>query len=133
MTPALAQVLVFCWAVTWAATVPSPVRVCAAKWKESAVPQMSPPPPTSVQVPPGDRLSEPAGRAPPMSAQLHPDGQRPGGGVSPGVMATESRVTAEPVPWAWDVIPNPASRVPVMARAWVDPGTRVQVVPSGDE
>ncbi len=83
MTPALAKALVFCWLTMWAVTEPSAARVWFTRWKASAVVQMSPPPPTSDQVPLVDRLSWPGGRAPPMSLQLHPAGQTPGGAEAP--------------------------------------------------
>ena len=41
----------FCWLVMWAVTEPSAARVWLTRWKASAVVQMSPPPPTSDQVP----------------------------------------------------------------------------------
>jgi len=59
-------------------------------------------------------------------------GQAPGGGTSPALTATESRVTADPAPWLCEVIANPASSGPVMVSAWVEPGIAVQVLPSGE-
>ncbi len=71
ITPALAHGSVACCAVTCALTVPSLLSVCQAKWNASAVPQMSPPPPISFQVPELVSWSWPGGSAPPMSAQVH--------------------------------------------------------------
>ena len=83
MTPALAQTLVFDWAVTWAVTVPSAARVWLTRWKESAVSQMSPPPPLTDQVEPVS-VCWPAGNGPPMSEQVQPVGQAGGGGGGGG-------------------------------------------------
>ena len=58
------RALAICCDVTWALTVPSPLRFCDTRWKESEVLQMSPPPPTPLQVPSADRLSWPTGRGP---------------------------------------------------------------------
>ena len=130
--PALAQALGELSDTTRVLRLPSPARLCQAKWKASAVPKMSAPPPWMVQVPPL-RLCDPAGEAVPMSPQVQPAGQtKAGGGTSPGVTATESKVTVPPTPWAWEVRANPARRVPGTARTTVDPGTAVQVVPSGE-
>src|SRR5579863_7729451 len=132
MGPAFAHALVFCWAVMCAVTDPSAGNDWDTKWNESAVPQMSPPPPTSVQVP-LDSVSWPAGSAPPMSVHVHTPGHTPGGrGGSALETPTLSRVTADPTPWLWEVMPNPARTAPGMAMAWVEPGMAVQWVPSGD-
>ncbi len=75
----------------------------------------------------------PTGVTAPMSAQLQPVGQtRVGGGNSPAVTATVSRVTAEPVPWACEVMARPANSGWGRFSSRVEPGTRVQVTPSGD-
>src|ERR1700688_1670681 len=95
MGPALAQALVFCWDVTWAVTEPSALNAWETKCSESAVPQMSPPPPTSFHVPPLVSWSWPGGRAPPMSPQDHAAGQVFGGGCEPASSATLSKVVVD--------------------------------------
>ena len=132
ITPAFAQPSLFVCAVTSAETPPSPGSDCQTKWKESEVPQMSPPPPEMVQALP-DKDWLPVGAAFPMSLQDHPAGQaaRPGGGTSLDVIDTLLSVTAEPVPWSWEVIANPASKGWGRLRAVVEPGTAVQVFRRG--
>ena len=69
----------------------------------------------------------------PMSEQLQVAGQLiDEGGNEPGVTATVSRVTAEPVPWLWEVTARPARRGWGRVSTWAEPGTRVQVTPSGE-
>ncbi len=51
ITPALAWVPELDWVTTRACTVPSPVRGCETNRNWSAVPEMSDPPPDTVQVP----------------------------------------------------------------------------------
>ena len=93
---------------------------------------MSPPPPVTDQVP-LDRFWPPGpGVTVPMSAQFQLDGQMPGGANSVAVTSTELSVTAEPVPWLCEVMAKPASSDPFMDSTCVDPGTAVQVLPSGD-
>src|ERR1700688_2257192 len=132
MGPAWAHGWVFCCAFTWAVTAPSAGSDCDTKWKESADVQMSPPPPTSVQVP-LDTESCPAGSGPPMAVHDHGPGQTPGGsGGSTLDAPTVSRVTVDPMAWLCEVIPNPARTAPGMTMAWAEPGTAVQLTPSGD-
>src|SRR5271166_1985152 len=132
MRPAFSQALGELSDAARAVIEPSAARVCQTKWKESVVPQMSAPPPWIVQVPP-DNVWAPVGDGLPMSPHVHPLGQdSPGGGYSVALTATESRVTAPATPWLWEVRANPPSTGPVMGRATVEPGTAVQLVPSGE-
>src|SRR2546430_17700612 len=108
MTPALAQPWVFPWAPTRALAVPSPATFCDSKRNWSPVPQMSPPPPCTVQLP----LSSdwvPAGVAPPISAHVHPLGQVNGGGGAVGASATSPNATVLSVPELCAVTARPAS------------------------
>src|SRR5215472_12901474 len=111
MTPALAQGLVADWEVTRAVTGPSPAIDCEMKWNWSLVPQMSPPPPWTVQVPGPSSVWAPAGTAPPTSVQVQPFGQSAGGGGAPAATATLSNVTALVVPELCEVTARPASIV----------------------
>ncbi|HEY7199659.1 MAG TPA: hypothetical protein VIC57_05585 [Candidatus Dormibacteraeota bacterium] len=61
---------------TRALTVPSPASDWETRWNWSAVPQMSPPPPCTLQTLPA-RPWLPASSGPPMSAHAHPAGQPP--------------------------------------------------------
>src|SRR5579862_459478 len=110
-------------------TLPSPLSDCDTMWNSSEVPQMSPPPPTSLHTPP-DSESEPGGAGPPMSWHVHAEGH-PGDDAAV-LTDTVSSVTAEPVPWLWEVMAKPASRGSLRDSTTVEPGTAVHVVPSGD-
>src|SRR3954469_12860491 len=131
MTPAFAHALLTVCDRSRALTTPSPVNACDTKWNSSERSQMSPPPPSSVQVP-DDSVCAPGGVAPPTSSHCQPVGQMPGGATEPGATATESSVTAPPTPSWCDVIANPASSEPVMFSATADPGTAFHVTPFGD-
>src|SRR5579863_7808179 len=110
MSPPLAHALDDVCEKTRAVMLPSAARGCHTKWNASALPQISEPPPVTLHVLPC-RSWAPSGVAAPMSAQLQAVGQEnPGGGYSVAATDTESRVTAEPTPWLWDVTANPASK-----------------------
>src|SRR5215471_2276978 len=128
MTPVLAQGSVLAWDSTRALTVTSPVTGCEAKWNWSEVPQMSPPPPCTVQVPPVT-VWPPAGVAPPTSAQVQPPGQLM---VEPAVTATLSKVTVLPAAVLCEVTARPASIDPLTLIDIAEPPSAVQVAPSID-
>src|SRR5580700_2234076 len=111
--------------------VPSPVAGSSTKRNWSLVPQMSPPPPATVHAPDA-RFCPPAGVAPPMSPQVQPAGQSPGGADAPLVTARWSKTIWLLTVWLLESPPQPASKVPGIASATVDPATTVHVVPSLD-
>ena len=122
ITPALAQALVVCWEVTWAVTVPSAASGSVTRWKASAVPQMSPPPAVSVHDPLTTE-SWPGGRAPPMSLQLHPLGQRRGGACSVACWTTLSKVATVRLSELLASLASPATNGPGRVRATWELGT----------
>src|SRR5260221_13713343 len=87
MTPALAQPSVLVCEVTCALAPPSPGRFWESKWNWSAVPQMSPPAPCTVQTPFATSCV-PARAGLPMSWQVQPAGAAPGGGGALVAVAT---------------------------------------------
>src|ERR1700682_1233351 len=111
--------------------VPSADAGLERKRNWSLTPQMSPPPPCTVQMP-LTTFWPPAGVAPPMSLQPQPTGHRPGGAGAPAVTAIPSMVTCALLVWLYESAPQPASRVPGMEKDTVEPDTGVQVTPSGD-
>src|ERR1041385_8061313 len=131
MTPALAQPSVLVCAVTRALTVPSPGSGCETNRNWSLVPQMSPPPPCTVHVPPFSDWV-PAGVAPPTSAHVHPLGHAPGGGGALLVRPTASNVTVLSASVSCDVTARPPSMPPLRPSVTVEPATGVHVLPSLD-
>src|SRR4030088_2885600 len=117
MTPALAHGSLLPWATTLALTAPFPASGCETRWNWSAVPQMSPPPPSTVHVPLTSTWS-PDGVAPPASPQLQPPGQRTGGGGAVVATLTVSNVTVVVVAVLWDVAAMPASTWPPVPSTW---------------
>src|SRR5258706_7428368 len=87
MTPALAQPSVLVCEVTCALAAPSPGRFWESKWNWSAVPQMSPPAPCTVQTP-FVTSCVPASAGLPMSWQVQPAGHAAGRGGAPVAIAT---------------------------------------------
>src|ERR1041385_5272783 len=120
MTPALAQPLVLPWATTRALTVPSAATFCDAKRNWSAEPQMSPPPPWTVHVPPLV-VCVPAGGAPPMSWHTHRAGQGPGNPPAP--IATPLNVTVDTASVLCEVTARPARSEPLMPSDTPEPAT----------
>src|SRR5206468_6848945 len=102
-----------------ALTVPSPASGCDTKWNWSPVPQMSPPPPCTVQVEPF-RDCVPAGVAPPTSAHVHPLGQALGGGGALLATLTVSSTTVPSVFATCELTAIPASIGPDGPRSTVD-------------
>ncbi len=130
ITPAFAHADVLVCEIARATIDPSVGSVCQAKWNASAVDQMSPPPPWTVQVP---AVSDCAPVTPvePMSAQVQPVGHAPGGGPAlPSV--TVSKVTVLSWLVLWDVTARPARIVPVRPRLTLALGMGVQLSPSLD-
>src|SRR5262249_58629111 len=74
MTPALAHGSVLTTEATRATMVPSPVSAWLAKLNWSDAPQMSRPPPLTVQLWPSGDDADPAFPGPPTSASAHPAG-----------------------------------------------------------
>src|SRR5437660_2594554 len=132
MTPAFAHGSVALCAVTRAVTGPSPASGCETRWNWSLVPQMSPPPPWTVQVPLASSVWAPAGVAPPTSVQLQPLGQSAGGVGAPVATATVSNVTALRAPALCDVTARPASIAVAAVIVTLDPATGVHVAPSAE-
>ena len=130
ITPAFAHGEVLVWEIARAAIDPSVGRVCQAKWNASAVDQMSPPPPWTVQVPAVSDC-EPVTPVEPMSAQVQPAGHAPGGGPAvPNVIV--SKVTVLSWLELCEVTATPARIVPVRPRFTLALGMAVQLSPSLD-
>ena len=130
ITQAFAHADVLAWEIARATIDPSVGSVRQAKWNASAVDQMSPPPPWTVQVP---AVSDcvPVTPVEPMSAQLHPVGQAPGGGpAGPSVIVSKVPVLSWLV--LCDVTARPARIVPVSPRLTLALGMAVQLSPSLD-
>src|SRR5258708_37977234 len=131
MTPALAHGSLLPCATTLALTPPFPARGWETRWNWSAVPQMSPPPPSIVHVPLTSTWS-PDGVAPPTSAQLQLPGQRTGGGGAVVATLTVSNVAVVVEAVLCDVAAMPASTSPPMPSTWHDPWTYRHETPSAD-
>ena len=117
----------------WALMLPVPASDCEMRWNASVLPQMSPPPPWTVQVfPLVDWL--PAGVGLPMSEQVHAVGHGGGGGGggSVGLAETASMVTVLRQQLLCAVTAIPASSVVPMLIVVLEPGISDQVVPSAE-
>src|ERR1700680_4744234 len=96
---------------------------------------MSPPPPLMVQPVPVPLVGVwlPAGVAPPTSWQVQAERQTPAGGCGVLLSTTWAKPRVRGAAVLYDGLAMPASTAPVrLLSACVDPGTAVQVVPSGD-
>src|SRR3989442_10653592 len=130
MMPALAQGLELggFWAVMCALTMALPGSGwdSSRNWSETS--QMSPPPPCTFQVP-AFTVSLPAGIGLPMSAQVQPPGQDDAGVANAMLL----NCTVLGCVTLCEVTARPARMLPVRAATFnAEPGTAVQVVPSGD-
>ena len=121
----------FVWESRRALTVPLPVSGWLRKRKLSDVPQMSPPPPWTVQLLPTTYCA-PAGIGAPTSWQVQPVGQRLGGGAADGAAVTVSIVSVASA----DVEPELTARPPTMPavgpNVTLEPMIGDHDTPSGD-
>src|SRR5262249_46197921 len=130
MTPALAHGSVLPTVATpnvatRATMMPSPVSAWLAKLNWSDPPQMSAPPPLTVQLWPSGDDADPACTGPPTSASVHPAGR-----VDP-VTATLVKVAVSRLLLLWAVTARPTCAVPLMATVCGEP-ICAQVLPSAE-
>ncbi len=121
----------FVWVSRRALSAPLPVSGSLRKRKLSDVPQMSPPPPWTVQLLPVTYCAPP-GTGKPMSPQVQPVGQRLGGGAADAVADTVSIVSVARVDAEPELTARPPTTPVVGPNVTLEPMIGDHATPSGE-